>query len=52
VVLVGLLASWTISMSPGGSATYAPRRLSVRLNFAAAVGVLTDLKVYGACTAP
>ena len=28
VSLVGLLASWSIKMSPGGSASYAPRRLS------------------------
>jgi spore coat protein U-like protein len=28
VSLIGLLASWSIGMSPGGSASYAPRRLS------------------------
>ena len=28
VSLIGLFASWSIRMSPGGSASYAPRRLS------------------------
>ena len=28
VLLVGLFASWTLTMSPGGSASYNPRRLS------------------------
>ena len=28
VALVGLLASWTLALSPGNSATYSPRRLS------------------------
>jgi spore coat protein U-like protein len=28
VALVGLLASWTLALSPGGSATYTPRRLA------------------------